>query len=321
MPPGDTINIPGQTGPPPQVDPVVDSVLQHYYAQQALKDQGPHYLLPEWQMFIIVILLLLALLVFYVYLPVWIKKRRIRKKIADEFSGNNFQYENWLKKYNPYFNSLSPELRHRFLKRTIEFRESKDFRFHYMKPEEYIPVLISGAAVQVTFGLKNFLMDYYSVINVISKEYHIPQDEELYFGHVSRESINISWNHFLQGFEDYTDSSNVGLHEMAHAVSFDVFMGQTDYHDHALKNRFSVFQDKEILIFRTMRQSKIQLLDDYGATNFDEFWAVCVVTFFENSEEFSRTLPELYISVSEVLNQDPLKPEKIINKELAELAN
>jgi Mlc titration factor MtfA (ptsG expression regulator) len=108
---------------------------------------------------------------------------------------------------------------------------------------------------------------------------------------------------------------------MAHAVSFDVFLGQTDHHDHALKKRFSVFQNNEIPIFRAMRQSRNDLLDDYGATNFDEFWAVCVVTFFEKSEEFSRTMPELYLSIAEVLNQDPLKPEKIINKELSGLAN
>lgn len=321
MPPGDTIFIHGQSGPPTYNNPVIDSILKQFYAQLALEDEVPQYPIPEWLMFVIVVSVLMALLFYYVYLPDWLKKRRIRKKIAEEFSGNISQYETWLKKYNPYFNSLSPELQYRFLKRTIEYRESKDFRFHFMEPEEYIPVLISGAAVQVTFGLKNFLMDFYSEINIVSREYQIPQDDELYYGHVSKKGINISWHHFLRGYEDYSDSSNVGLHEMAHAVSFDVFLGQTDHHDHALKKRFSVFQNKEIPVFRTLRQSRIQLLDDYGSTNFDEFWAVCVVTFFERSEEFSRTMPELYLSVAEVLNQNPLSSEKILNKRLAGLAN
>jgi Mlc titration factor MtfA (ptsG expression regulator) len=319
MPPGDTIYIPGQTGPP--IDLTADSTLQQYYVQQALDEKGPQYLLPEWQMFILVILLLSVLLVYYVYLPGWLKKRRIRNRTGNDLAVNSFQYDYWLKKYNPYYNSLSPELRNRFLNRTVEFMDSKEFRFHSMKQEEYIPVLISGAAVQVTFGLKNYLMDYYSVINVVRREYHISQDDDWYYGHVSRESISVSWNHFLQGFEDYTDSSNVGLHEMAHAVSFDVFLGQTDHHDHAFKKRLSIFQKKGIPVFRAMRKSTIHLLDDYGATNFDEFWAVCVVTFFENTEEFSRTMPDLYLSVAELLNQDPLKPDKIINKELAGLAN
>lgn len=241
MPPQDTINIPTIAQPPP----VVDSVLQQYYVQQTLDEKSPHYLLPESQMFLIVIIILLALLVYYAYLPGWLEKRKIRNKINEDLSERSIQYENWLDKYNPYFKSLSPELRSRFLRRTIEFMESKSFQFHSMLPEEYMPVLISGAAVQVTFGLKNFLMDYYSVIHVVSKEYHIPQDEDLYYGHVSRESISISWNHFQEGFENYTDSENVGLHEMAHAVSFDVFLGQTDPQDQALKNRLAIFQKKE----------------------------------------------------------------------------
>lgn len=45
--------------------------------------------------------------------------------------------------------------------RTIASGLSKEFRYHYLQEEEYIPVVISGAAVQVTFGLKNFLMDYF----------------------------------------------------------------------------------------------------------------------------------------------------------------
>ena len=253
-------------------------------------------------------------------LPRKIKAKRRRKQAGIIEAERGSQCDSWLKKFNPYYNNLSPELRHRFLSRTIEFMLSKEFRYHSMQEEEYIPVLISGAAVQVTFGLKNFLMDYYSVINVVSKEYHIPQDDDLYYGHVSRESISVSWNHFLQGFEDYTDSENVGLHEMAHAVSFDVFLGQTDHNDQAFKKRLAVFQTKGIPVFRAMRQSTSHLLDDYGATNFDEFWAVCVVTFFENTKEFSLTMPDLYWSVAELLNQDPLKYGKVLDKKLAGLA-
>lgn len=247
--------------------------------------------------------------------------RKMRKDSSPGKAVTEIQYDTWLRKYNPYYNSLEDELKKRFLQRTIEFRISKEFRFHSMQEEEYIPVLISGAAIQVTFGLKNYLMDYYSVINVVCREYYIPQDDDLYYGHVSRESISVSWNHFLQGFEDYSDSVNVGLHEMAHAVSFDVFLGQEDHHDHAFKERLTLFQKKGVPVFRSMRTGTNRLLDDYGATNFDEFWAVCVETFFENTEEFSRNMPDLYLSVTELLNQDPLKPGKILDKELAGLAN
>ena len=48
------------------------------------------------------------------------------------------------------------------------------------------------------------------------------------------------------------------------------------------------------------------LLGDYAATNYHEFWAVAIELFFENSLQFKQELPELYEAMSRVLNQDPL---------------
>jgi MtfA peptidase len=107
---------------------------------------------------------------------------------------------------------------------------------------------------------------------------------------------------------------------MAHAVSYNIFLGQQDRDDIAFRQRLQDFEGEGRPVFRAMRQVTSHLPDDYGATNFDEFWAVCVETFFENPAEFSRTMPDLYISIVELLNQDPLKPEKIIDRKLAGLA-
>ena len=231
------------------------------------------------------------------------------------------QYDDWLNRYNPYYHSLPRELKRRFLFRTECFLQSKEFRFHSMVEEEYMSVLISGAAVQMTFGLKNYLMDYFPVIHVIRKEYVLDVDKETYYGHVSRNGIYVSWNHFLEGYSDYGDSVNVGLHEMAHAVSYDVFLGQEDNHDASFKERLEEFAAEGRPVFRAMRKGTSHIFDDYGATNFDEFWAVCVETFFENPEEFQQNMPDLYLSVCDLLNQNPLKPGKIINAETAGLAN
>lgn len=250
----------------------------------------------------------------------WNRKKR-KKHTAAKVDEKGIQYDNWLSNYNPYYKSLTIENKKHFLRRTAEFIQAKEFRFHSMVEEEYIPVLISGAAIQMTFGLKNYLMDYFPVIHVIRKEYTLDIDKETYYGHVSRNGIYISWNSFLEGYEDYADSVNVGLHEMAHAISYDVFLGQQDRHDADFKERLQGFVKQAKPVFRAMRKDASHILDDYAATNFDEFWAVCVETFFENAEEFQRSMPDLYLSVCDLLNQNPLKPEKIINRELAGLAN
>jgi Mlc titration factor MtfA (ptsG expression regulator) len=205
----------------------------------------------------------------------------------------------------------------------MAFKESKEFRYHFMQPEEYIPVLISGAAVQLTFGLKHFLIEYFPVINVIKREYSYSGGHKIVEGHVQvdNRSINISWNNFIQDYEDYADSQNVGLHELAHAISFDFLYG---FHE----NRHPHYEDglKEYIqvaapVFKELRQGKSHFLDDYGALNVEEFWAVSIETFFENPVEFREKMAGLYDAICDLLNQDPLKNEKIIDRSLAGLAD
>jgi MtfA peptidase len=249
----------------------------------------------------------------------WRKRRK--RLVSETVDKKGLQYDSWLNKYNPYYKSLSATDKKFFLHRTTEFMQAKQFRFHSMVEEEYIPVLVSAAAVQMTFGMKNFLMDYFQVIHIIRKEYTLNIDKETYYGHVSRSGIYISWNSFLKGYEDYGDAVNVGLHEMAHAVSYDVFLGEQDRHDTDFKQRLESFAKQAKPVFRAMRKGASHILSDYATTNFDEFWAVCIETFFENPDDFQQTMPDLYLSVCDLLNQNPLNPEKIIDRELAGLAN
>jgi MtfA peptidase len=236
-----------------------------------------------------------------------IKRKKIKREDQLATDDRSVLYDNWLKKYNPYYTALPPQQQQLFLFRTVQFLQAKEFRFHSMVEEEYIPVLVSGAAVQITFGLHNYLMDYFPVIHIIRKEYILNVDRETYYGHVSRNGIYISWNRFMEGYEDYTDCCNVGLHEMAHAISYDAFLGEEDKHDTKFKQRLENFGTIGRPVFRALRNGMVNMLDDYAATNFDEFWAVCIENFFEKPARFKESMPELYQSLVELLNQDPLK--------------
>lgn len=245
------------------------------------------------------------------------RKRKRRTTVTKEKAEKGVLYDNWLSKYNPYYKSLSQAGKDRFLSRTIEFILSKEFHFHSIREEEIMPVLISGAAVQITYGLKNFRMDYYPIINVIRKEYVLKMDQETYFGHVSKSGIYISWKHFNDGYEDYSDSINIGLHEMAHALSFDAYLGYADASDRKFKQRLKEFSEEGVPVFRALKKFSNYVLDDYASTNFDEFWAVSVETFFEEPEKFKQNLPDLYKDMCDTLNQDPLLPGKIIDSNIA----
>ncbi len=342
MPPQDTIYIPGVTGPPsavtdktdtvsitgPQWSPQLeqnidqDSLINVYTTQIALEKEEPRFLFPEWGMFLFI--LSVAVISAYLYIIKPSGRQRIPRPVnKKDKAGETFSeihYDQWLNKYNPYYAALPAEMKKRFLARTIDFKESKEWIFHAMLEEEYIPVLISGAAVQLTFGLRNYIMDYFPVIHIMRKEYILNIDNETYYGHVSKNGIHISWNRFMEGYADYEDNVNVGLHEMAHAVAYDVYLGHEDAHDSKLKRRFYEFAEEGRPVFRAMRQGASHLLRDYGATNFDEFWAVCIESFFENPGKFNQQLPLLYKEISELLNQDPVLPWKIIDPDMAGLA-
>ncbi|MFN8291122.1 MAG: zinc-dependent peptidase [Chitinophagaceae bacterium] len=336
--PQDTIYLPGNVNlPAPLSDTAVRLIRERDSAEWQFQMQShfdsleqavsreidkerPSYPAPTGTLFFMVLGVLVLSAYFYIIRPAQAenKKRfKYRSPRPEEDPVREMQYDGWLKKYNPYYASLDAQQQKKFIYRVQKFMATKEFRFHSMVEEEYIPVLISGAAVQLTFGLRNYLLDYFDVIHVVRKEYILDIDKETYYGHVSKNGIYISWNRFLEGYSDYKDSVNVGLHEMAHALQFDAFLGMEDSNDRMIKERFNEFSEEGKPVFRSMRMGGSHLLDDYAMTNFDEFWAVSVETFFENPAEFKVKLPQLYNEIRLLLNQDPEVPGKIMDPELA----
>ena len=241
---------------------------------------------------------------------VWAKK----KKIVRVYEEKHQDFETLLCRHNPYFKSLAKAGRERFLRRSLLFMELKKFEYIDLEPEEIMPLLVSAAAVQLTFGLENFLLDYFHTIYILKDKYRYGVYNMPFEGHVSEEGIYLSWTHFIREYTDYSDGQNVGLHEMAHALTYVNFTVQNG-RDNAFYHHFNDFSLVARPIFERMQTGETNVLDSYAATNYQEFWAVCIETFFERSNSFRRQLPELYSALCSLLNQDPLTPEKILISE------
>ena len=112
-------------------------------------------------------------------------------------------------------------------------------------------------------------------------------------------------------FEDYRDGSNVGLHEMAHALAY-VNFSVDEGLDPAFRARFYEFSKIARPVFNDIQKNGSVFLGTYATTNYNEFWAVCVENFFERPETFQNQLPELYKGLCVLLNQDPLAKDFII---------
>lgn len=236
----------------------------------------------------------------------WFKKR----KIVRVYQEKHKDFDNILAQHNPYYKSLDDEGRQRFLRRVLVFMEFKEFEYIDIQPEDRMPLLISAAAVQLTFGLDNFLMDYFKTIYILKDNYRYGLYNVPFEGHVSEDGIYLSWSNFIREFSDYSDGQNVGLHEMAHALSYVNFTVQ-EGRDSSFYDKFKDFSTVARPVFERMQAGETTILDPYAATNYQEFWAVCVETFFERTNTFKRHLPELYFSLCTLLNQDPLTADKI----------
>lgn len=227
-------------------------------------------------------------------------KQQFRKFISNETF-----YHSVVSRHIHYYNRLNLDDQRKFLFRTYLFKKSR--RFHYIEVQESaeMPILISAVAVQLTFGLEKFMLDYFSDIFVLKDDYHYGFYSRPFMGHVDQTGIYLSWDNFIKGISGQTPNCNVGLHEMGHALAYVTFITETEEDKH-FKKEFKNFSKVARPIFTDMQQGAKNLLGEYASSNYHEFWAVCVETFFENPFRFKKELPDLYFSMARLLNQDPV---------------
>lgn len=178
----------------------------------------------------------------------------------------------------PYFNDLSADGKKHFVKRVHHFRSIKKFHFVGMEQNEDTAILISASAIQVTFGLKNYLLSHFENIHVLADAYQMENDKEIYVGHVAPEGIYISWKHFQFGYMRQNDNVNVAVHEMAHALLYNNFFAQYGMDAHFRMN-YEHFSTTTGPILAQVITNRHSYLRSYAFSNLHEFWAVSVEAF------------------------------------------
>lgn len=234
----------------------------------------------------------------------WIVKLK-NKQQFQKFLAQETYYHSIISPHMRFYNRLSTEDQQKFLFRTYLFRKAK--KFHYIEVEESadMPILISAVAVQLTFGLDKFMLNYFKNIFVLKDDYHYGFYSRPFQGHVDHSGIYLSWDNFMKGIHGLTANCNVGIHEMGHALTYVNFITQTEEDKH-FKKEFKNFSKVARPIFEAMQYNSRNILGAYAATNYHEFWAVSVEVFFENPIRMRHELPELYKAMKSLLRQDPL---------------
>ena len=203
----------------------------------------------------------------------------------------------------PFFTNLSHSEKNRFLNRHKRFMKSKIFRIHDRSGFKEMPILISATAVQLSFGLEEYLLPHYKCINIYPQEFlGVHPTIRFLEGNVSGDTINISWKHFLLGNENSTNGQNVGLHEMAHAYYCQNIICEQD-RDAMFSKSYNHFHTHGDHVFKIEKISEQRLYTDYALKNLQEFWAESVEIFFERPSQMKQQYPALYSCMQTILNQ------------------
>ena len=167
-----------------------------------------------------------------------------------------------------------------------------------------IRLLISAAAVQLTFGLRDYRITHLHTINVFPRIFYSKLFETHFKGLSTQGGVlSLSWHDFKEGYADEHDRLNLGLHELAHALNID--LDEDGNFDQHFANAFERWKERAMEEFQRLKDGQINFLRSYGSRNMHEFFAVCIEHFFESPEEFKRRLPRLYWDLAAMLNQDP----------------
>jgi Mlc titration factor MtfA (ptsG expression regulator) len=215
------------------------------------------------------------------------------------------EVEHILAKRYQYYAGLEQSLKEKFLERVQHFMNSKTFIIKTNEGYKEMPVLVSAAAVQLMFGLNDYLLSFYKYIRIYPSEYLGDGFLKVLAGNVEYNTITIAWNQFLKGNDDLTDGSNVGLHEMSHALYFQKLIIDGHYAKEFCKTYNRLLSECQEA-YKTEISGRKNLYSSYADTNLQEFWAETVEIFFERPSELSNQYPSVYEAMKALLNQDPL---------------
>ena len=232
--------------------------------------------------------------------------------------------EEWntiLRKRVPLFFKLPESLRQKLIRHINIFLEEKDFiGCQGIEIDDEIRVTIAAQACMLIMNRDSTDYEKLRTIYIYPSAYITKQKQMTASGvMVENEGVNLgeswssgqvvlSWESTKHGAMNMKDGQNVVMHEFAHQL--DQESGSADGCP-ILDQSTSYFTWGEVLgeeynelLERTNKHRK-SVMDNYGATNAAEFFAVATETFFEKPAQMKRKHPELYEELKDYYHLAP----------------
>lgn len=129
----------------------------------------------------------------------------------------------------------------------------------------------------------------------------------------NRGPLLLSWSDVLKEESELGSGNNLVFHEFAHQL--DLLDGEINgtplLRDRKLARRWQKVMTAEYeRLVRASERGRATLLDDYGATDPGEFFAVATECFFDRPVDLGATHPKLYELLRDYFQQDPAARRK-----------
>jgi Mlc titration factor MtfA (ptsG expression regulator) len=205
-----------------------------------------------------------------------------------------------------HYERLPDDLRRRFERQLGVFLAEKRITGIGIEPTDELRVLVGASAVTLTVGWPEASWDVLTEVLLYPDDF----DRDYAFGGEDLSGETHAWGTvilsvpaLLESFEYPDDGFHVGLHEFAHLLDVErsEFDGTPTGLSEERGREWEALAQEEM---RRLREGR-SLLDDYGAHDPAEFFAVAVETFFERPREMRRRHLELYAFLAAYFVQDP----------------
>ena len=254
----------------------------------------------------------------------WWKNRRRRRWLAQRQPAI---WDAWLRANVWQYAHLEPRLQRRVTEFVCIFLKEKHWvGCRGFKLTDEMRVTIAGQAALMTLGFEQpYYFDRLKSILVYPNTFQSRPNttDELFLGRYNEPQfgadprlgeswrggpIILSWKSVLQDGRHRRLRRSVVLHEFAHQM--DGLDGDTDgtppLTSFRFQERWSQVTSREYQrLVQFARRDRDTLLDQYGATNKAEFFAVATECFFTAPHEFADQHHDLYAVLCELFGQDP----------------
>jgi Mlc titration factor MtfA (ptsG expression regulator) len=267
----------------------------------------------------ILIVMALGLVILGIIIAFTMLRRRHRHKLRHKSISKNWR--RIIEKNVPLYRHLPNDLQQQLDGHVMVFIDEKEFEgCQGLEITDEIKVTIAAQACMLLLNREPTYYPNLDTILVYPKAYiargisrvgnqFVHEQESARLGESwLNGSVILAWDHVKMQAGDFRDGHKVVLHEFAHQLDQEDGAGDgvpiLEQHSQYMAWSRVLGQDYQELCEKTAKH-KPDVLDDYGATNPAEFFAVATETFFEKARQLKEKHPQLYEELAEYYKLSP----------------